>query len=324
MSDCAHSSFQEDISPSIDLLNRTDRQSLGKHTRDEDNLFSISIPLKDQPPKKRSKKNLKSKHWFFTWNGYPEEGVETLLAMNRLIKWVIQEEDAGTKHLQGLLTFTHEKSWKWMKDTIAPVHWERCRNLQGAIRYCQKQKTRAGGQWICGYLISHDKINVIDPLEGKVLFRYQKNVVKILKGPIHDRRIYWLWSEKGNIGKSALCKHLVLKLNAIVIGGTWKDAYYAIGKVLEKGKEPKIIIFDLPRSQQNKISYTGIEGIKNGLFFSPKYESTMVCFNIPHIIIFANVPPNQDQLSGDRWNIKCLDKEEDLKHIKNLNTTFNY
>jgi len=46
-----------------------------------------------------------------------------------------------------------------------------------------------------------------------------------------------------------------------------------------------------------------LESIKNGLFFSGKYESTQVVMNSPHLIIFANEPPDKSKMSADRWHI---------------------
>jgi len=64
------------------------------------------------------------------------------------------------------------------------------------------------------------------------------------------------------------------------------------------------VIFDVPRDNGNKISYKSVESIKNGMIYSPKYESKYKLFNSPHIIIFANEPPQLEKLSIDRWVVK--------------------
>ena len=46
-------------------------------------------------------------------------------------------------------------------------------------------------------------------------------------------------------------------------------------------------------------------------FFSGKYESGMVRYNKPHVIIFANCRPDIEKLSKDRWKVKCLISEEE-------------
>lgn len=267
-------------------------------------------------PKKKRKKSIKSVHWFLTWNGHTEDSINKLIALKELTKWAIQEETAesGTKHLQGLLTFRRSRSFTFLKRTLPEVHWEVCRSVEAAKRYCQKQETRTGKQWIKGYEIgtASQQSEVLDPLEGKTLYKYQAWILNIIAGEPDPRKIYWFFSQKGALGKSCLTKHMVLKHGAILIGGTFKDAYYAIAAMKTK---PKIILFDIPRNQGNKVSYTAMEGIKNGIFFSQKYEASMVKMNTPHIIIFANEAPQLEGLSKDRWEIYCLDDQDDLQHI---------
>ncbi len=268
---------------------------------------------------------IKRYNWFLTWNNYDQEqdkSVKALLAMRHLKAYVIQEEqkEGGVRHLQGCLSFGEKRKFMYLKKKFHSVHWEPVENLAAARNYCQKLDTRVGKTWVVGFktepLHNH---KVVDPLEGKRLYAYQERIKAIIRGPVDDRKIYWLWSDKGGIGKSALTKSLVLTEDAILVGGTWKDALYAIGERLKKEngwQRIKVILIDIPRSQGNKVSYTGIESIKNGVAFSPKYESSMLVFDIPHVIVFANQEPNQNMLSLDRWVIKNLDGEQDLGHIK--------
>lgn len=84
---------------------------------------------------------------------------------------------------------------------------------------------------------------------------------------------------------------------------------YGIIKYIEKhnGIAPKIILIDLPRTfNKDYLSYSGIEEIKNGMFFNTKFESDMVIFNRPHIFVFSNGHPDVSNLSLDRWKINEL------------------
>lgn len=157
---------------------------------------------------------------------------------------------------------------------------------------------------------------VIDPLDGKVLHKWQKEIVEMVQDQPDDRKIYWYYSNCGNIGKTALCKHLVMKHNAIVVGGKAQDAFYAISARIHKGKEVNIVVFHLVRSKRDEIDFVGIEGIKDGMFFSPKYESEMCVFNTPHVLVFANMRPGDvSKLSEDRWVIKDLEVHSiDARH----------
>lgn len=130
-----------------------------------------------------------------------------------------------------------------------------------------------------------------------------------------ERTIYWFWSNKGNIGKSSLCKHLCLRYGAIALGGKVGDAMYAVGKLVAAGKPPNIVVFDVARSESHRLEYVSLEKLKNGCFFSSKYESAMVMLNPPHVIVFANEGPNESKLSDDRWKITNLDEEDDLPEL---------
>ncbi len=309
-----------------------DASNITGQKRKRDDEGDESEDIEDTPPPKKKKKtviimrNDNVKNWFLTFNNYEREkdrDVKRLLALRHLVAYAIQEEisSTGTPHLQGCLSFDKKRSFEYLHGKFPTIHWESVDNLPAARNYCKKLKTRNGKQWVLGFKTGqwnrpeHYK-NVADPMEGKTLYSYQKKVVAICQGPVDSRKIYWYWSAMGNIGKSSLTKHLVLTMGALVIGGTWKDACYAIQISVAKGIQPNIVIFDIPRRQGNKISYPGIECIKNGCFFSPKYESIMCVFDPPHIIIFANSSPDEGGLSEDRWVIENLDADKDLQHLR--------
>jgi len=51
------------------------------------------------------------------------------------------------------------------------------------------------------------------------------------------------------------------------------------------------------------MSYTGMEEIKDMFFYSGKYEGGMVCGRNPHVMVFANEPPDYDKMSANRWKV---------------------
>ncbi len=265
----------------------------------------------EEPPTKKRKTGegagLKSRNWFLTWNNHTTESIGDLLDIPGLIKYMIQEEkgeETGTLHLQGVMCFKHEKSWKKLRE-IAEIYWKPCRNVMAARNYCSKRETASGERWSKGFKV---QTVVIDPLAGKTLYDWQQETLDYVNGDIDLRKIRWIWSEEGNRGKSSLIKHMCLKLGAYMFGGKMGDAKYALAEMQAKGKElPKIMVMDIPRAQGNKISYSTLEEIKNGCFFSSKYESKMVLTNIPHIIVMANKGPKEEDMSEDRWDIQRVD-----------------
>ncbi len=253
---------------------------------------------------------MRARHWFLTWNNCvragPNKSIDVLLGIGGLLKYVIQEEEGtlGTIYLQGLMSFAENKKWSTLRNH-ARIYWKKCRNVFAAKAYCSKKETATGKLWVKGYKVRGRGPR--DPLDGKELYDWQKEIIELVKTVPDDRSIYWYWSNTGAIGKTALAKHMILKYDAIVLGGKYKDAYFAIAKRLEKDKDIDIVLFNLPRSVGNIVSYQALEGIKDGMFFSPKYESNQVVYDPPHVIIFANCAPDMSQLSEDRWKVKCLD-----------------
>lgn len=66
-----------------------------------------------------------------------------------------------------------------------------------------------------------------------------------------------------------------------------------------------MIIVDIPRASQGKVSYQALEKLKDRAFFSTMYEPDMVILpdNV-HVICFANAPPDFTQMSLDRWIVR--------------------
>lgn len=126
---------------------------------------------------------------------------------------------------------------------------------------------------------------------------WQHDLLVKLAEPPHPREVLWYYDERGNTGKSWFAKYLVANYDA---------DYYSGGKatdIVHACNGARIQVFDFTRSNEGFVSYDAIERLKNGLVFSPKYDSQKKVFDIPHVLIFANFPPEKSKLSEDRWNI---------------------
>lgn len=241
-----------------------------------------------------------SKHWCLTWNNYPEDFLEAFKDSS-IERYILGKEvgESGTPHIQGFVTFKPKKR-PLSVIPIKGIHWEKARCIKEAIAYCAKD-----GDYILKGIVIPKPIKV---LEEDKLYDWQWNVLDILKEEPSDRLIYWYYEEKGNTGKSVFSKYLVVNHDCLLLSGKAADMKYAISEYIKKnGYGPEKIIIDLPRSfNKSFLSYQGIEEIKNGLFFSGKFESNMVCYNCPHLIIFSNEYPDMNKLSADRWVITNL------------------
>jgi hypothetical protein len=168
-----------------------------------------------------------------------------------------------------------------------------------------KEDSRVDGPWEFNMPKEKKPRRDLVKMEYDMLNDKQKKIADWFaepEDPLWGRTIYWLWEPEGNWGKSVLATYLIDQKNAIEVSGAAKDCFCGIANCLDQ-KDIDIVIFDIPRSSLDYVSYQAIEKIKDGKFFSGKYESGMVRFNRPHIICFANEMPNVEKLSQDRWKI---------------------
>jgi len=255
-----------------------------------------SVSLKQVP---------KRKMHFFTWNNPTEDEIGGLLSYfnSNALKYRIQEEtgENGTPHLQGCVAFDKEmRSTVW--DKTSRGHYEKLKgSWNDAVTYCSKDETRTGKEWSKGVA---KPLKLITPDKW-----WQLEILNLIDQEPDDRKVHWYWSEKGGVGKSQFAKYCVAKKNCLFFEeGKKSDIMHLIFEAPEERLESMII--DVPRDNGNNISYKAIESIKNGMIYSPKYEGGYKLFNSPHIIVFANLPPQCERLSEDRWVIKQIDASE--------------
>lgn len=264
----------------------------------------------DGNTKSAVKKSKRSRGWCFTWNNYTNDDIKYIEDEFKKechsYKYVFQEEigDSGTPHVQGCFYSKEPIRFETVKNMLPKCHIEPCKKWKKSIEYCSKPETRNGKVY---HNIKDLVIKYIpkDPLKGKELYEFQKNIIDIINGEPDDRTIRWYYDENGCKGKSALCKHLIInRKDIIVCSGKVADVKYGITKYIEKyGIGPRIIIFDFVRSNEEYISYEALESVKNGYFYNTKYESEMVCYEYPHVICMANFKPDVAKLTADRWII---------------------
>lgn len=287
--------------------------------------MSDTVDTTDTSTRGNTDKSSRARNWFFTWNGYNQKDIDTLntWCQKNCEKYTFQEEtgESGNKHLQGCLEFKHARHFNALHKLWPGMHLEITKDVEASREYCSKTETRTGK------LLTNIRVkNIKDPLNEREPKHWQTNILELIGTEPDDRTINWFWDPVGGVGKTSLAKHLCIKRpnEVLYISGKSSDIKYGITSFLENAKNDlKICIFDFTRSTEAFISYQAIEEVKNGIFYNTKYESKMILFNSPHIIIFANFPPDQEKLSKDRWNIvniaeQIVEKKYDIIDEDNI------
>ena len=214
------------------------------------------------------------KDWVFTLNNYTDEEVEILNGVledaTKCRYGVYGREvgESGTPHLQGFVQFVNRKRPNQVS------------GLLGIQYVMHKRKVDDVAEEI---LKGSSKKKVEQMFTGAVLRPWQEALEEYLRGEVDSRSIIWCWEPSGNVGKSWFATYCAVKHDAIVFGnGKSADIKYAY-------RGQRIVIFDLSRTQMERVNYQVIEDIKNGRYFSSKYISEMRVYAPPHVVCFQIV-----------------------------------
>lgn len=210
-------------------------------------------------------------------------------------------KETGYLHWQIHLTLKERKRLTWLKCHFSPdAHIESSRNIDAAMVYAAKaDSTLVKGPYRYPAPVDND---IVDEWLSCSPLPWQLEIIDILQGPPSARTVHWYWEPDGNSGKSTFAKHLAISYGAYIVQGAGKDILHGVSKT-----KSKVIVLDIPRCSEGHVSYQAIESIKNGMFFSGKYESQMVLRGASHVIIFSNQEPDYKMLSADRWHVVRID-----------------
>lgn len=257
--------------------------------------------------------------------------------------------ESGTPHLQAYVSFENQISFSTLKRDFPTAHIERARGSPNDnLDYCSKggeYKTfgnfpprrqvsthrailQAGLENDISYLVNDERylrlsgkydelfarIRSIKYCEGKFyelwnrqLFIWQLHVLRRLFTQ-SSRKVLWVHDSRGSTGKSFLCRYL-----RYVYGYQLFDGVSSVRDITASFRtECKGSVFDVTRDCSDKFSYNTLESVKNGYLFSGKYLGVYKEFDPHPVAVFANVPPAQEKLSADRWDIYNVPDSKDF------------
>lgn len=265
-------------------------------------------------PPSKSKQISPAIRWTFTLNNYTDEQISAIVPVikEKCRLGIFGKEicpTTGTPHLQGYIEFK-TKSRPLNLFGIKAMHWEKAKGNRLSNRiYCSKEDNNT---WCHGTKPPRVK-KPLKTLKEDQLYKWQKDICRELDNEPNDRDILWYWSVEGGVGKTQFCKYLSHTRGAICLHGKGSDQRNGVLNYMENNDmcAPEIILVPIPRSQASQfVSYGALESLKDMYFYSGKYEGGMVNENSPHLIVFANEPPDESQMSPDRWRIVQICPED--------------
>lgn len=291
---------------------------------------------KENPPSAPAKSNLKYTYYAFRFTYEKSEksviskALETIKTEFSIFQ--LEQGKNGQKHFQGCFKLKTRQTRLWCRnkflhvlpellfpkcDYLEPKYKESC--LEQLAGYCSKADTYLEGPWKTGSIPQTDfrddfELTLKDLPE---LYGWQKRIVErhAEPPPLFHPVIYWYWDPRGQIGKTMLARYFVIKHEAVYLQGAGRHV------LATAYKSPSFYyIFGLPRNQANKISYTSLESLNDGLYMSGfGTEATgMICRKTPWVIVFANFPPVTENLSEGRWHIENLAETESLYDLDSI------
>ena len=102
------------------------------------------------------------------------------------------------------------------------------------------------------------------------------------------------------------------KVALLDLDGRSQDVYHALSK--RPLEATTIFLFNISKDCQDQdSSYRVLESIKDGRALTKKYETKMIHFKTPNILmVFSNCPPDLRRLSRDRWHVYEITTDGEL------------
>lgn len=267
-----------------------------------------------QPVSPSRNTDSRARCWEFTLNNWVKSDLSQLTQYFANELYVIGEEigENGTPHLQGHIECKNQMRFSTLKKAFPKAHWEVTKNKMAARTYCKKS-----GKVHTNIVEEKEEESLEEQYNSFMRIEYgsvewkpwQAEVLKIIAGPVDRRKVHWFWEKTGNCGKSFLAKFIEWKYPTVIVNGKQGDVFNGIKSFLEtKKKYPNPILIDIPRTNENYVCYGTMEKIKDGLFYSGKYEGGVIRLLPCHLFVFANFPPDTSRMSLDRWDIHNLEE----------------
>lgn len=210
-------------------------------------------------------------------------------------------EKTGKLHFQGAFKLENKRRPKELAKSLNlkmyGVEIYSAFDYEQLKQYSIKEKTRVAGPWMDPVIYIGQDLNEVrnNP------YPWQEELNAIFRQAPDERKVYWIFDPIGNTGKSRYAKFLGYYFGfGLLSFDDLRDILFAASIQKSSG-----YLIDMTRARPQNVDmgklYSLIETIKNGYYFSPKYNSKSVMTLTPHVVVFANRLPSYSELSRDRW-----------------------
>jgi len=283
-----------------------------------------------------------AKNWCFTLNNYSDDNISTLDSFPcSYIIYGKEIGESGTPHLQGYVQM--EKKIRLTGLTkLLQAHWSIAKGSpEQNVAYCSKD----GDVYTRGSIAKKGERSDLEAFKdavkdgmvslkrareehSEIVARYPRFANEYIRDhvPMATQQLHPLrdWqaalNQKLNLPPSDRIIHFVVDTVGNT-GKTWFAKYYSQlhddVQILESAKKAdmahaintstRVLFVNVTRQQQDHFQYSFFEALKDGMVFSPKYESRMRYFKPVHIVVLMNQDPDMKLLSADRYKIVELE-----------------
>lgn len=246
--------------------------------------------------------SFRARRWTITVNNYEDKDSVTITQL--FDKYIIGKEvgEQGTPHLQAYGERTNAVRFDTLAKALPRGHFEKAKgSKQQNIDYCSKERD---------FITNFKVLKPPKILDYKDLYPWQREIELLIRQQPDERTIHWYWDKKGCAGKTALVKRLAVVYPQDIVFSTSTGS---LNILTQADPEKNVYLFNFSRAVRDFDPYGALEQLKDGLITDSKLKKESRCFimDSPHVICFANKPPNMKKLSADRWKVIRLDEETD-------------
>nr|QKV51207.1 putative replication associated protein [Crucivirus sp.] len=163
-------------------------------------------------------------------------------------------------------------------------------------------KYSSGVEALCkaiGRTMTDDKLTGMYPMNLR-LYKWQRAIANIVgrKDVLPEgRKVLWIYDPLGKCGKTVFAAWLMVNHKALYLNNAKSEN---MAHAWSKDRND-IIIIDLMKTTEDFVNYTAMEAGKNGIWFSPKYDSSTQVSIRPWVIVLSNSLPRLDAMAQERF-----------------------